>query len=153
MDLHSPENVVLRQIKRHKIGLACFLYLLLYHWAYINNGTMWSVNPVTYSLYVMDYSMGFCSRILPGAVYGALIGKYEYAPVSAFVTVFFLLLLAAAAFYMEHFFTAAAPGQQNTCLMLIFLFLSGPFTFGIFTVSSGCWTCTGSSFLRPACCC
>ena len=137
MNLHSPENVVLRQIKRHKIGLACFLFLLLYHWAYINNCAMWSVNPVTYSLYALDYSMGFCSRILPGAVYGALIGKYEYGPVSAFVTVFFLLLLAAIAFFMERFFAAAAPGQQKTCLALMFLFLSGPFTFGIFTREFG----------------
>lgn len=124
-------------IKRHKTGLVCFAFLVLYEWLYVNNGAAWSVNPVTYSLYVMDYSMGFCSRILPGAVYGALVGRYEYAPISAFVTVFFILLLAAIAYYMERFFTAAAPKDQKTCLVLIFLFLSGPFTFGILTREFG----------------
>lgn len=135
--MHATGNVVLRRLKQHKIGLACFLFLFLYHWLYINNGAHWSVNPVTYSLYVMDYSMGFCSRILPGAIYGALIGNYEYKPVSAYVTVFFLLLLAAIAFFMERFFDAAAPENKKTCLVLIFFFLSGPFTFGILTREFG----------------
>ncbi len=124
-------------VKRHKIGFACLFFLILYEWLYVNNGTFWSVNPVTYSLYVMDYSMGFCSRILPGAVYGALIGQYQYGPVSAYVTVFFLLLLAAIAFFMERFFNAAAPENKKTCLVLIFFFLSGPFTFGILTREFG----------------
>lgn len=130
-------SVIRNGIKRHKIGLACFAFLVLYEWLYVNNGALWSVNPVTYSLYVMDYSMGFCSRILPGAVYGALIGKYAYRPISAFVTVFFLLLLAAIAYFMERFFTAAGPGDRKTCLALMFFFLSGPFTFGILTREFG----------------
>ncbi|MBQ6118316.1 MAG: hypothetical protein IJK98_03705, partial [Clostridia bacterium] len=137
MKQHSLKTGLGEWCKRHKIGLACFLFLVLYHWAYINNGALWSVNPVTYSLYVMDYSMGFCSRILPGAVYGALIGKYAYGPISAFVAVFFLLLLAAIAFFMERFFTAAGPGDRKTCLALMFFFLSGPFTFGILTREFG----------------
>lgn len=123
---------LLRQIKQHKIGLGCFAFLLFYDWLIVNNGAFWSVNPVTYSLYALDYSMGFCSRILPGAVYKALIGVYEYAPVSAFVTVFYLFLAGLASSFMERFFEAAAPKEKKTCLVLIFLFLAGPFTFGIF---------------------
>lgn len=126
------ENVFTRTVKKHKIGLLCFAFLALYEWLIVNNGVFWSVNPVTYSLYVLDYSMGFCPRLLPGAVYKALVGVYEYAPVSAFVTVFQLLLIGLLSFFMERFFEAAPPRERKTCLALVVLFLSGPFTFGIF---------------------
>ena len=129
--MQKLKDAPLRQIKQHKIGIAFFVFLVLYEWLIVNNGVFWTVNPVTYSLYALDYSMGFCTRILPGAVYGALVGKYEVAPVNAFVTVFFLLLLGALAFFMERFFYAAAPKERKTCLVLVFLFLTGPFTFGI----------------------
>ena len=117
---------------RHRVGLLCFAFITLYGWLIVNNGAFWSVNPVTYSLYCLDYSMGFCPRLLPGAVYKALIGVYAYAPVSAFVTVFYLLLAGLTSFFMERFFEAAPPKEKKICLTLIFLFLAGPFTFGIY---------------------
>ena len=116
---------------RRAVGFSSFAFLTLYGWLFVNNGALWSVNPVTYSLYALDYSMGFCTRILPGAVYHALIGKYEYGAVSAFVTVFYLLLAALVSFFADRFFAAAPAREKKTCLFLLFLFLSGPFTFGI----------------------
>lgn len=130
--MQKLKDGLLRQIKQHKIGLAGFAFLLLYDWLIVNNGAFWSVNPVTYSLYVLDYSMGFCPRLLPGAVYKALVGVYEYAPVSAFVTVFYLLLAALVSFFMERFYAVAPQKERKICLVLIFLILAGPFTFGIY---------------------
>lgn len=124
-------------MKRHRVGLCCFSFLLVYQWLIINNGSLWWVNPSTYALYVIDYSMGFCTRILPGAVYMALVGKYDYRPISAFVMVFFLVLLFLVSLFAEKFYDVADPGEKKTALLMLFFFLTGPFTFGLFANAFG----------------
>ena len=126
-----------RRVERRRIGICFFLFLLLYQWLVVNNGSLWWVNPTTYTLYVLDYSMGFCTRILPGAVYMALVGKYDYRWMSAFVMVFFLALSVLASFFAEKFYEAAAPGEKKTALLMLFFFFTGPFTFGLFANAFG----------------
>lgn len=135
--MHTKKTERFRWIGRHRVAAGCFVFVLLYQWLIINNGSLWWVNPTTYPLYVLDYSMGFCTRILPGAVYTALVGKYDYRFMSAFVMVFFLALLALLSFFAEKFYEAAGAGEKKTALLLLFFFLTGPFTFGLFANAFG----------------
>lgn len=135
--MQKTKKFLFSMIQRHRIGIGCFLFIILYQWFIINNGSLWWVNPTTYALYVLDYSMGFCTRILPGAVYMALVGKYDYRCMSAFVMVFFLALLVLLSYFAEKLYAAADGKERKTALVLLFFFLTGPFTFGLFANTFG----------------
>lgn len=130
-------ETVARPIKNHRVGIACFVFLIAYQCVIVNNGSLWWVNPTSYAFYMFDYSMGFCTKILPGAIYNALVGIYDFRPVTVFVMVFYLPFLAAISFFMEKFSAAAGEKNRNTALVLMFFFLTGPFTIGLFARAFG----------------
>ena len=61
---------------RRRFFLCFFLYLVLYHVTVVNRFSLWSLNDVTWSLYCVDFSYGFASKLLPGAVYNLLAGAH-----------------------------------------------------------------------------
>ncbi len=75
--------------------------------------------------------MGFCSRILPGAVYSLLVGNYSMKAVSVYLTVLYFAFVFLLSFLIEKFLQAF-PDNPKTCLVLVVLFLTGPFTIEIF---------------------
>lgn len=121
--------------KRRVFLAICFL-LPLYHAVIVNGFSLLRVNNITYSFYAVDYSMGFCSGLLPGSVYRLLVGVYEQRAVTIYLTVLYLLFIIMIA-YLAQRFSDAFPNNRKECLLLGLLFFTGPFTFSMFAKQFG----------------
>ena len=53
-------------IKRHRFFIAAFVVLMLYS-AIPAGFKLWSVDENTFIFHTVDFSLGFCTRMLPGA--------------------------------------------------------------------------------------
>ena len=88
------------------------------------------VGEVTYSFYAVDYSMGFCSRFLPGALYQALFPRLSQTFVNLWETIWIVAIWILLAFMLEKFYFRFRTHRATP--LFLFLFLCGPCTFGMF---------------------
>ena len=116
---------------KHRVFCAVCVLLPLYHLLVVNRGRFFSINEIPYSYYAVDYSLGFCSRMLPGAVYRLLVGVYSKAAVEIYLTAVYAVFFVMLALLTERF-VLAFPAHKKECLVLALLFCTGPFTFAMF---------------------
>ena len=98
----------------------------------------WKVSAITYSYHIVDYSMGFCSKFLPGAVFYGIFGEKGTPQVATVCeTVLLLLFFAALVFLVERFVLRAEQDLRTGALITALFFLCGPFTFAIYSYELG----------------
>lgn len=90
-----------------------------------------------YSFHAVDFSMGFCTRILPGAIYNFLFDEISYSSVAAYETVIITVIFAVVSVFLEKVMLKMDPEYRKTGLILIFFFLTGPLTFSIYVYGLG----------------
>ncbi|MCR5041355.1 MAG: hypothetical protein K6C36_04550 [Clostridia bacterium] len=100
------------------------------------DGKLPQVNEITYSFYAVDYSLGFCSRMLAGTVYSLLVGVYSKTAVNIYLTVLYLLFYLLLAYLAEKFLLAF-PDYKAERTILAVLFLTGPFSIPMLTKQFG----------------
>ena len=127
---------ILGFLKKHCVLFLVLIFLPLYHMFVVNNGMWMCVGPETYAYHAVDYSMGFCNGFLPGAVYGMLVGVYNETAVNIYLTVLYFVFILIVAFLAEKF-AAAFPEYKAECFILSFIFLTGPFSVGMFAKQFG----------------
>lgn len=121
-------------LRRHRFALFFFAYLVCYHVLIVNRLSPWRLNELTYSLYCVDFSFGFASKLLPGAVFRLLLGPHVSEQtanvyVVALIVVFFFGLAAL----LERFLLRIPIENRRTALFLLLFFVSGAYSFSIFT--------------------
>ena len=122
--------------KAHKVFFAICLLLPLYHFVIINHANAFHVNEVTYAFHTLDYSMGFCSRVLPGALYHLLVGVYNKEALDIYLTVLYLAFVVLLSLFTERFIKTFF-GNAKEIFVLVLLFLTGPFTFAMIVQEFG----------------
>ena len=85
-----------RFLNAHRIFFGLFSFLLVYEIVIGNNLSPWRISEDFYVFYIVDFGMGLCSRLLPGAVYNLLVHKYDPGAVSVYATVLTVLFLLAS---------------------------------------------------------
>lgn len=96
---------------------------------------MWGVDSITYAYHAVDFSMGFCTKILPGAIYNFLFKNTSAFTMNLWQTILFLLFLAAVSLMLQKVLYKYR--DTKTFWLMTFLFLAGPFTLSIFIVEFG----------------
>ena len=119
---------------RNRFFLGFIIYLLLYHTILVNRLQVWELNDLTHSVYCVDYSFGFASKLLPGAICRLILGTHPskgaitvYA--TAVIIIFFILLSAI----LQKFMNRIPAKYRNSAFILVLFFLSGAYTFSIYT--------------------
>ncbi|MBQ3431899.1 MAG: hypothetical protein IJG23_03850 [Clostridia bacterium] len=137
---------------KHKIFFAVVALLPLYHFLIAGGGEVFQVKEINYTYHAVDFSMGFCTKLLPGSIYRMLVGVYTREAVSVyllFVYFFFVILLAVA---VEQF-ARKFKDSSVSCLIFIIFVLTGPLTFNLFVVELGMLDFYWVIFFIPACLC
>ncbi|MBR2591184.1 MAG: hypothetical protein IKE65_09730 [Clostridia bacterium] len=120
--------------RRHRYFLLFFGYLLVYHIVVVNHLQSWQLNPVTYSLYCVDFSFGFASKLLPGAVFHLLFGKFaSQTAANIYAVVLILLFFLGLSLLLEKFMLRMPEQHRGKALFLLLFLLSGAYTFAIYT--------------------
>lgn len=121
-----------------KMGLLLFFYVVIYNYAIINQFEFWKIDNITYTYHLVDYSFGFATKLLPGAIYHVFFKDVDPKQLTAYLTVLLLLIFFAAALIVSKVFTKTADTEnQKAVLILLLFFFSGPCTFSIFSFELG----------------
>ncbi len=120
-------------IHKHRFALLFFLYLVCYHVVVVNR-LQWQMNNVTYAQYCVDFSFGFASKLLPGAIFRFLFGKHAtMTTATIYASVLVLIIFLGVSFILEKFMRRVPATYQGPALFLLLFFLSGAYTFSIYT--------------------
>ena len=133
-----PDKKPLGFFEKHRFFFCFFLFLSVYHVLIVNQLNAWKLSDMLYSILCVDFSFGFASKLLPGAIFNAVFGAHASRETAEIFTValVFLVFIGVAAFG-DIFMRRVPDKHKNTALVLLLLFMSGAYTFSIFTKSLG----------------
>lgn len=107
-------------------SLHFFIFILLYNFVVTRGFELWTIDSGTYTYYLVDFSMGFCSKFLPGAIYNFFFDDTSTTAVSIFAIFLFLLCAALISIMLEKILKNADEKNKNLLLFLFVFLLTGP---------------------------
>lgn len=120
-----------------KTVLKMFFFFAAYECIVPGACQLWQSGEFNYANHAVDFSVGFCSRILPGAIVNYIFKEINQEKFSVFESIFLLILLFFVS-VMLCFFLNRVPGSEKSSMMfLVFLFMVGPCTFSIYVQALG----------------
>jgi len=124
--------------KKHSCFFLFFGYVTVYNFAVVNGFSLWSADKISYTYHIVDYSVGFCTKLLPGAIYNFLFDSYSPETVTIFETVVLFIIFALVSFYLSETIRHITDKETKKNIITVFIFfLSGPSTFAVFTRQLG----------------
>ena len=137
--MEQHENKIIGAVRRHRFALTCFAFLTLYNFIVVTRFQPWKVSDITFTYHIVDYNtLGFRSQLLPGSLFCGIFGEHATrTAASVYETVLLLLFFLGLSFILERFFLHTEHKQRTAATILLLFYLSGPFTFAIFTNELG----------------
>lgn len=121
-------------LQKHRFSIFFFAFLTVYHILIVNMLKPWKLNELVYSTYCVDFSFGFASKLLPGAVFRGIFGPHANRETATlFATLIIVAVFAGVSVIMESFMHHVPEKYLPCAVLLTVIFLSGPYTFSIFT--------------------
>ena len=87
------------KLYEHRFGLFFFAVLTVCCF-YAYEGFLLVDSSTTKSIYAVDFSMGFCDKLLPGAIFNAVFNNQSQRFVSAYVQVLIYICFAFISFFL-----------------------------------------------------
>lgn len=117
----------------HRFFICAYLFLMLHAFLVPGEGMFWREDAAMYAFHIVDFSMGFCSRILPGAIYRLLTGGiYTQTAVTVYETILISVFFIFLAVFFEKLIISSPVEDRPVMAFLLFLFAAGPFSFSLF---------------------
>ena len=114
-----------------------YAFILIYLRLVTTTSTSWAVNEATYTHHLVDYSFGFCTKFLAGAIYHIFFKEVIVEQLNAYLTVLTLILFAAISFLLARAISAKEKGERKVLLLLFAFYLTGPCTFSMYVRQFG----------------
>lgn len=112
----------------HRFGLFFFIVLIVYN--FIANSFKWGeITGNTYSFHVVDFSIGFCSKLLPGAVCNLLFDNITYEKLLIYLSTLMIIFFALISFLLDKLINKTKDTIKTQTLVIVLFFISGVCTF------------------------
>ncbi len=121
----------------HRRFFCIFLFLAAYNLVFVRSCSGFAVSTVGYAFLALDYSLGFASGLLPGAVFRLLFGEIDQLKASLFAAGVYLAILIAAAAFLEKLLLAVKQEDRRNLWILLLFFITGPGTFALYFTQVG----------------
>ena len=121
--------------RRYFFGILGFI--LLYSYGVAGQCAPWVADKTAYEFHSLDFSMGFGSFIWPGQLYQWICGAPDKTTLTVYQTVLLLLFFATLAAFLSRLVKSTPEKDRPAVLVLLVLFLTGPFTFSVFVTDLG----------------
>lgn len=122
-------NLIKKTWSKHYYSICFFAFLMCYSVVIPGKCQLWQISDVSLSFHGVDFSMGFCSKILPGAIYNIFFDDVNIFKVSVYETVLLILLFAGVSVIIEKFIFQFPLNQQKTGVIISLFLVTGPITF------------------------
>ncbi len=128
-----------RILYSNRFALFFFAYAVMYNVVIVNRFVRWEVDDfAVFAFYAADFSFGFTTKLLPGAIYRIFFGSPATRQnVTVFMTVVVLLFFAFLAVLLQKIMYRMPEKNRTPAFYLLLLFLSGAYTFAVFTKTLG----------------
>lgn len=116
-------------VYEHRFGFMFFFFLLAYGFFVSGSMEFWNMDEQMYTFHVLDFSVGFCTKLLPGAICNFIFGdpmRTEIAVYLMFLTTFYYLLVGLL---VGKAFKESKSEHRFWMFSFIVLLLTGPVTF------------------------
>lgn len=127
-----------------------YSFILTYHNLFISRISEWSADVSTYTHHLVDYSFGFCTKLLPGAIYHLFFDNVVPEQLNSYLRIIVLVFFAALSFILARAISLKERKDRKTLLLLFAFYLTGPCTFAIYTEQLGMldlyWMLFGAAF-------
>ena len=130
-------NAIKSFAKSHYYAFCLFAFFIIYVAIVPGECKPWVVNDVTYSFYAVDFSLGFCSRIIQGALHNLIFGSISYVTATIYLICIFVVTVAILCFLAEKLLLSIYPKYRKTAIIILLFFITGPATFAIFLKTFG----------------
>lgn len=115
----------------HKISFFLFFFFLIYNFFVVNNLSFCKIDEITYTFHIVDFSVGFCTKLLPGAIYNLLFPSTTASLINIYINVIYHIFLFVVCFLLEKFVLHSQQENKIFAFILAMFFVSGPSTFAI----------------------
>ena len=123
---------------RHRYAVFFFVFVVLYNFLIIKKGHIPGMDEALYSWHLVDFSVGFCTKLLPGAIFYGIFGEHATKTIAlVYEIVLLLAFFAGLAFLLEKFLQRAEAESRGAAFFLVILYLTGPCTFQFFADTIG----------------
>lgn len=114
-----------------------FAFLLVYSFVVVRKCRLPSMEDVVYSFHAVDFSMGFCSRFLPGAIFNFIFKTPTILKATIYETVLLVGFFAVLSVFISKISRSLSEENRPCFLLLTLFFLTGPGTFSIYSYQIG----------------
>ena len=128
---NTEKNSRFLLIGNYHFAILCFLFLIIYSICIVGKGKLPQINDLNYPFHVVDFSFGFCSKLLPGAITNLFLPTITKQSASVLETVFFIFFLLLLSVSMQTVFDKIPQKTKKIFIIICFLFITGPCTFGM----------------------
>jgi len=119
---------VKEKLYEHRFGLFFFSVLIGYN--VIANSMHWGeITDITYSYHIVDFSIGFCSKLLPGAICNFLFGEVTREKLQMYLSILMVLCFILVAVLLEKTVLSEKKENRMQVLIVIMFLLTGACTF------------------------
>lgn len=130
-------NIIKKTWNKHYYSICFFMFLMCYSFVVSGKCQLWQVSDLSLSFHGVDFSMGFCSKILPGAIYNLFFDDVSTFKVSVYETILLVLLFAGVSLIIEKFILHLSSEHQKTGVIIALFIVTGPITFSNYVIQLG----------------
>lgn len=121
----------------HKYAISILLFMFIYSFVVVNRFSFCQINDITYTYHLVDYSLGLCTKLLPGAIYNVIFPTTSAFVVNIYFTVLYAGFWIVVAFLLEKFIVKFETQDKAATFLVVLLFITGPATFSLHTNGFG----------------
>lgn len=123
--------------KKHYYAILCFAFVMIYSCIIPGEFNTSGVDSAVMAIHAVDFGMGFCSRLLPGAIYNLFFDSVSTVKTSIYLATLLVIFFAIISLLLEKFILKIKTEQRKIALIILAFFLTGPSTFAIHTYYPG----------------
>ena len=119
---------VKEKLYENRFGL--FFFGVLIGYCFIANSMHWGqITEISYANHIVDFSVGFCTKLLPGAVCNFLLGEVTRENLQIFLSILIVLCFMLVAILLEKLVLSQKKESRIYLIIISMFFLTGIFTF------------------------
>lgn len=121
----------------HKCALFIFVFIVVYNFLIVRKFNICMVDEITYTYHLVNFSVGFCTKILPGALFDFISPSTDVVAVNIYFNIIYHIFLIVLALVVEKFIHSFDTENRFNAFLLVMFFVCGPATLSIHTYQFG----------------
>lgn len=130
-------NKVKSFCNKHYFAVVIFVFSIVYSCIIFTNNIPYGVNGEIYALHAVDFGLGFCSKLLPGAIYNIFFDSVGNFKTTAYLFVLLLLFYVVLSFVLEKFILKIKEENRKTAFIILAFLLTGPVSLALHSYYPG----------------